>query len=160
MTTTQIKFFDKEQLVNILSTGLFGNNAIGADCGVKVNPNSKYHEAIESPDEEDTLEDGFAQHLLNGGTLILWDLYAEEEDDTQGRYSETAFWNEDLAWMGYPVTYDEFIGRLNKVLASGGEDAEYCVKLVSKVETEDTTFDLWDGWNLLQYVMFGELIYG
>lgn len=153
--------FNKDQLVNIFSTALYGNNALGADCGVQVNPNSKFYEAIDPDDQdEDTLEDSLSQHLLNGGTLILWDLYAEEDDDVQGKYADTAFWDEELDWMGYPVTYEEMMRRINKVLADGGDDAQFCAKLVAKVESEDVSFDLWDGWNLVQYIMFGELIYG
>lgn len=65
---TQVSILEqtKEDLVNLLSTALYGSNYLSAD----------YEESIEY-DEDDSYEEIMAEILLNGGKILITDHYAE-----------------------------------------------------------------------------------
>ena len=151
MTTHTLTGLTQEQLVNLLSTALTGNNALAID----------YDYENEFAQKGDTLEDSAALLLLNGGTIVLTDLYAEDEEDTQGEYTEGTYWNEYWNAISYPITYQNILDRLNKILAQDNNNAKWCYRLLDALEDEDNCdFDFFDGWNLVQFIMFGDVIYG
>jgi hypothetical protein len=81
MMTHTLKGLTQEQLVNLLSTALTGNNALAVD----------YDSESEFAKKGEYFEDSLALTLLNGGTIILTDLYAEDEDDVQGEYADSTY---------------------------------------------------------------------
>lgn len=151
MITHTLKGLTQEQLVNLFSTALTGNNALAAD----------YDPENEFAKKGEYFEDSLALTLLNGGTIILTDLYAEDEDDVQGEYADSTYWNEYWDAISYPITYQDILDRLNKVLSKESTDATVCAELISLlIDEEACDFDFYDGWNLVQYIMFGDVIYG
>lgn len=151
MMTHTLTGLTQDQLVNLLSTALTGNNALAID----------YDPENEFSKKGDCIEDSAALTLLNGGSIILTDLYAEDAEDTQGEYTDTTFWNDYWNAISYPITYKDILDRLNKILAKDDENSKWCHKLLAALEDEDgCDFDFFDGWNLVQFIMFGEVIYG
>lgn len=151
MMTHTLTGLTQDQLVNLLSTALTGNNALAID----------YDPENEFSKKGDYIEDSAALTLLNGGFIILTDLYAEDEEDTQGEYTDTTFWNDYWNAISYPITYKDILDRLNKILAKGDDNSKWCHKLLAALEDEDgCDFDFFDGWNLVQFIMFGDVIYG
>lgn len=142
--------FTTEELVDLFSTSTYGNSAMGAD----------YHNGDTTEHVGECWEDVLAYILEHGGTIDLIDAYAE--GDAQGKYEDTAFQGEDdpTYWMRYPITLKDMETRLADFMDSGNEDVRYVRKLYYMLKDEDCSFDMICAWNLMQVVMFGEIIYG
>lgn len=90
-------------------------------------------------------EDKIADCLLNGKTISITDLQAEEEVYGNLKHHINA---EDGSVIYY-VTLQDFLNGLSC------PDALNDVKAIM-----DETDDYWNSYNIIQYVIFGELIYG
>lgn len=82
------------------------------------------------PSNEDCIEGIWADCLLNGGTLSITDNETEEV---------------------YEV-------KLKDVLKGFSKGYSVCPQSMLNFESENT--DMWDGYNIMQAVLFGEIIYG
>lgn len=149
-TTTKIIEITKDDLVNLFSTGLYGSNIIGATYSHNV-----YEEYCEQ-DIQDCLEDKMAKVLLKGGKVFLFDEYAEDENDYYGTLPKK--WNEDDCEMMYTVTLKDIRKGLEKALNEGGSYIQECVR--NLMDDEGCNLDLPQAESILQYIMFGEVIYG
>lgn len=129
---TQKHFLSKEGLSDLLSVATYGN---GWPC-IKIK-RSEYHLANEY--ENECREDKWASVLVNGGTLVVYDEYEEEEleaDELPTKYTLTLKdVRKGLRLMKklYPHHYADLV-------------------------TENDDLETGDVW--LQLAVFGELIYG
>ena len=75
---TTIESITHDDLVELFSTALYGSDIFGVDYDAEV-----YNHC---PDKKgnDCLEDKIARILLNGGSITISDLYADDENDFYG----------------------------------------------------------------------------
>jgi len=123
-----------DDLVNILSY-------LNSDC----------HFAIEKADgeeyekaEDDCFEDILARHLLNGGNIVIIDNNAEGEV-----YCNLPHKIGEDDEVEYTVSYQDFLN---------GFQCDEALPYVEDMINE--TDDYWTSYNLIQCVLFGEIIYG
>lgn len=160
-TQTTITELTKEDLVNLLSTALYGSNYLSAD----------YEESVEH-DEDDCYEEIMAGILLNGGKILITDGYAED-GEVYGNLPCKVDEDEDgCLTTTYHVTLDDITTGLTR--AANGTfntrpdvSAEY---VDSNIEFAKRSFNAfafdereWD-YNtadcLMQIILFDEIIYG
>ena len=131
---TKEQFLTKEHIVNILSDATYGNSSVHIKSPRKAYDNLK--EEFGDKLDEMCREDVWAEILLRGGKLCIVDL--EDEDD---------FGNctEKLAGL------EDFGTAFEKWRDERPQDyADFCTG----------NDDFYTGWNFLQYVQFGEVVYG
>lgn len=139
MKTTKITVteFTHDELVDLLSTALYGSSWFDADY------DSDKYKLIENK-EGDCFEDKLADMLLAGHKITLIDNYAEGES-----YSKKCVgFNKDES-ANYEITLKDI---LNTASTKSG------FKLVEEVLDGDG--DYWTADAFLQRVVFGEEIYG
>lgn len=147
-TITTITELDKEDLVNLLSTALYGSSYLSAS----------YAESVEHGKGE-SWEDTMATILLNGESIIFTDHYAEGET-----YRDWASLDERGNGL-YPVYLNDFMRGLERA-ANGtfkastdmwrdeGRNAFHAFAC----DTHD-----WDALSadcLMQIILFDEIVYG
>lgn len=147
-TKTTICDINHEDLVELLSTACYGSSWFGVDYNVTEYKNS-------APKEGDCIEDKCAKILLHGFSITLYDMYAEDEDDHYGTLPH--HWDEDARYMDYTVTLKDIERGLSKALDAGGWSAKYVHNLIN---AEDGDFDQPQAEALVQWIIFGEEIYG
>ena len=141
----KVKSLTREDLVNILSTGLYGNYSCYASYkknDIKSLPNA-------SKVKDMCFEEKLAEILLNGGKIQLTDLEAEE--CVYGDLPHKVNNDEDDEEYG-AVTYDVTLDDFKRAVEQGYEYAQALLV--------HGTGDFYDGWNLIQIAMFGEEVYG
>ena len=134
ITVTELNHDD---LVNLLSTALYGSNWFAASYDKNV-----YKSLTET--EGDCFEDALADMLLAGHKITITDYYAEGES-----YSKKCVGFDDDAAAEYEVTLKDFLKTAST--KSG-------FKLVEEVL--DGNGDFYTGDEFLQRVVFGDVIYG
>lgn len=125
-----------DELVNLLSTALYGSSWFEADY------DSNIYESLKNKEGE-CFEDALADMLLAGHKITITDYYAEGES-----YSKKCV-GFDGENANYEVCLKDF---LNTASTNKG------YKLVEEVLTGDG--DYWTGDAFLQRVVFGQEIYG
>lgn len=142
-----IKEITKDDLVNLFSIGLTGSSFLGCDY------DKKAYSSLPDASEDDCIEDKLAKLLLAGHSIELWDMEADSEDHygtLPSRYREA------YQCMAYKVTLEDIKKGL-QAAATNEDTADYFMQLA----TDDAyDLDLTGGESLLQFIMFGELIYG
>lgn len=131
---TKEQFLTKENLVNILSDATYGNNYVKIKSPAKLCEQIK----LDMGDDYDRLcrEDLWVEVLLRGGKLCIVDLEDEIAPDVYA---------EKLAGL------EDFGNAFEKWRDECPQDyADFCTG-------QD---DFYTGWNFLQYVQFGEVVYG
>lgn len=147
-TKTIITEITHDDLVDLLSTALYGNYILGADYDTR-----DYYECPDKKDD-DCYEDKMARILLNGGCITVIDNEACDEDDFNGELPH--HWdNEDKA-MCYSVTLNDIKKGLQNALDSLGWEARCAMHLIDG----EGDLDLVEADALLQMILFGEVIYG
>lgn len=149
-TIVKVKELSHEDLVNLLSTASYGSPFIRFSI-----PKGNY-KGTELEDENDCLEDKWAKVLIAGKHLFFCDNYAEDEDDFYGQlphaYKNTP-WG---GFMRYEFTLQTILDAMSKALSEGDYMAEYVNHLANYPEK----FDQIEAEAVMQYVIFGEEIYG
>ncbi|MBQ0073184.1 MAG: hypothetical protein KBT34_03215 [Prevotella sp.] len=131
---TKEQFLTKENLVNILSGATYGNSSVQIKSPRKVY--DKLKEEFGDKWDEMCREDVWAEVLLHGGKLAIYDL---EDEDEEGNAPKIK------------VGIEDFGRAFEKWRDERPQDyADFC--------TEND--DFYTGWNFLQYVQFGEIVYG
>ena len=147
---TKITEITHEDLVNLFSTALYGNERLGVYYYV----GDYKGKPFEDPD--DCVEDKYAKILLNGGKIFVTDFYAEDSDEHYGEIEHA--WNEEDETMNYTITLKDIENGLAKAASSS---EPYCRKSFSNfAENDCIDFDLNDADTLMQIIVFGEVIYG
>lgn len=148
-TKTIITEITHDDIVNLLSTGLYGSQLFGIDYNVED------YRKIPNPDEYDCIEDKCAKLLLNGKSIVIYDKYAEDEEDFHGKLYHS--WDSDNETMDYSITLSDIKKGIQKAIDNGDWDAECAFDLINN---DACDLDLTEAENLLQIITFGEAIYG
>ena len=148
-TKTTITEITHDDIVNLLSTGLYGSQFFGVDYSVED------YRKTPNPDEYDCIEDKCAKLLLNGKSIVIYDTYAEDEEDFHGKLYHS--WDSDNKTMDYTVTLSDIKKGIQKAIDNGDWDAKCAFDLIND---EAYNLDLPEAENLLQIITFGKAIYG
>lgn len=148
-TKTIISDINFEDLVDLFSTALYGSQNFGADY------NKSDYEKCPDKKEGDCYEDKLARVLLNGGTVVVYDRYAEMDEDFYGDLPHK--WDEEYEVMDYTVSLKDIEVGIQKALDNGGWSAECARDLVNH---EEGNLDLPEAEEVMQWILFGESIYG
>lgn len=140
----KVTSINHEELVDIFSTATYGSDWLGfttsTEYGAILPTNLDEIKAeFESKGNTYCREDKWADILLNGGTLVAIDYYDEDENSEEGKE--------------YPITLETFLNGLNKAYSE-------CPNNIHEVEKFDGSADYFDANNVMQVILFGELIYG
>ena len=145
-TITKIQAVEQEDLVNLFSSALYGNSYMGVDY-----PTDFYRQHCDV-NENDCIEDKLAKVLLAGGKISVIDMEAEDETDHFGKL-EAKF---DRCGMEYKVSLADITKGIEKALDHGGYENKCAKYLIYTPED----LDLEEGYSLLQFIVFGEIVYG
>lgn len=156
-TSTTISNITHEEIVNLLSTALYGSTYMSADYN-----REKYKRLFK---EGDCYEDKMARILLEGGAITVTDGYAQDEDEV---WSKKGRWNKDLEEAQYTITLKDIEEGLQKALDGtfklneGCEDSErsWARRVVTDMMSEYPAFDYFDADMIMQIIMFGKIVYG
>lgn len=144
-TKTTITEIKHEELVNMFSLMLYGN------CNFIVDNTDFRKEYIKATD--DCIEEKMASILLNGGEVLIGDTNSEGEDEHYGnlRY----IFKDGIVY--YRVTLQD----IKEGLARCADSKErYIQEAALSIMRDDGEADGWDGDNILQIILYGEVVYG
>lgn len=144
--TVNISDINHEDLVNLFSTSLYGNNKWCVDYD-----RDEYEKECLT-DSNDCIEDKIAKLLLAGCSIEISDLYSEDETDGYGKVMHA--WDKENECMVYNITLEDVRKGLNKASRKGYH------KLVMDLAYEPGDLDMFDADLLLQFIVFGDYIYG
>lgn len=169
--TFNVKELSHEDLVNWLSTATYGNEG-----QIHISPGDIDWKNLTSAD---TLEDSWADILLNGGTLVVADMNADPCYDIKDVDQLEYYGAKGINWLS--TKYQEFTNsivdlfgkvhhtsklivpsyviNLDTILAGINHDTEESKFLVEDMFICDS-YDMYTAYNLLQVVVFGEIVYG
>lgn len=152
-TKTIIESIDHEDLVDFLSTALYGSNIFS--CNYSKETYEKYCETSEN----DCIEDKMAKLLLRGDEISIGDMYAESNDESYGNLSHE--WDDEHEIMWYDVTLDDIKRGVQKCLDGTGDDEEeYLRRCAMDFVNGEGDMDLPEAEAIMQVILWGELIYG
>ena len=159
-TKTIITDITQEDLVNLLSTALSGSDYFGADY------DSNEYRKIPNPDDCECFEEKLAKMLLNGKTITISDAYVEDEEDFHGDLWHE--WDNESSTMDYTINLENIKKGLQKCIDGTfkenegcGDEKSYMRKCVNDLMYEDSMeLDLYEAENIMQIIVFGELVYG
>ena len=134
-TEVKIKSLTLEELSDILCTAFYDNPCMSVDRGEGCKPSIDHH----------CFEDNLAQILLDGGHIEVTDCNAAK-DEHYGK-------------LEYIVSPDEFIYYkvTLKDILEGASNPE-CLKMIQDILSGEG--DMYTAYNLIQTIVFGEIIYG
>lgn len=150
-TTVEILEINHEDLVELLSTALYGSYWLG--CEYRVGDNM---ETVEFNDTDTCFEDKAARCLLQGKYIEFFDQYAEGEEDFYNSKLEH-YWVEDDC-MVYKVTLKDIKDGLERMLEQEKGWGLECA--MNFVKNEYWSFDLTQAECIIQHILWGEDIYG
>lgn len=147
-TKTKISEITQEDLDNLLTTALYGNNWVA----VSFKDEDYYGTTMEKIGDYGT--DICAKILLSGKSIELRDYNAEDEDDFHGRLPHCYDYTED--YMAYTITLEDIRKGLQKAINQGDYETKCALHLIYEPEQ----LDLEEADTLIQFIMFGQQIYG
>lgn len=143
----KIEKLTHEDLVNLLSTTLYGSPVFWGRLLDEYKP-------FENRGEGDCFEDKMANVLLNGGRIAIVDM--ESEGEIYKNKGVLAFINESN-----DAQYHFDLKAVKNGLKRALESKEiYLRRAAFNFLVDDGTFDAADAENLMQMIIFGEVIYG
>lgn len=142
-----ISDFTHDDLVTLFSTALYGNDAWAVDY------DNEIYEWNCVTSKDDCLEDKLAKLLLGGYTIEMSDRYSESEKDVYGN-NKHVYWDEEHEIMAYPIGLSDIKAGLEKAYENGQGERVNC--LINEPEE----MDMIDADVLMQYIVYGEVIYG
>lgn len=145
---TEIKSITHEDLVNLLSTALYGSTTF---VGRLLEEFKSLEESETNPSK--CVEERMANVLLHGGEICVIDVEGDEVYKNKGVFSRLT-----------PTGEGEYHFDLEAVkngLKSAFESKEKYLRLAAfNLLIDDGTFDADDADSLMQMIIFGEVIYG
>ena len=153
-TKTIIEELNHEDLVDFLSTALYGSNIFS--CSYSKETYEKYCEVSDN----DCIEDKMAKLLLRGDEISIGDMYAESDDDTN-ESTLAHEWDDVHEIMWYDVTLDDIKRGIQKCLdGAGNGDNAYLRSCAMDFINGEGDMDLPKAEAIMQVILWGELIYG
>lgn len=141
----------KEDITNLLSTAASGSTWLGLSYD-----SIEWEEYIlKGGKKEDCLEDIMANLLLDGRKVELYDMEAVDETDFFGNLEH---YYDDCGNMCYLVSLDNIKEGLERAANSDEGWIRDCFK--DLMEDDSYNMDQPEAEALIQYILFGELIYG
>jgi hypothetical protein len=156
---TEILEISHDELVNLFSTGLYGNTWLSAEY------NKEFYDGLDPKLKQgDCFEDKLADTLLNGGEIYLYDNDSEGEIYNDRSNAEVINEDNGVEYTQYTLTLVDVIDGLQKA-ANGTykvqNDKKWVTQCFESFNDEDSYyFDLEMADTLLQIIMFDELVYG
>ncbi len=147
-TKTTILEINHEDLVGFFSTALYCSSMFHAVY------DSIEYRMLKDASENDCFEDKLARLLLAGKTIEIVDKYAEDWDEYYGNLPHV--WNEESG-MVYTVSLDDIKRGIQSCL-DGDLYISECAR--NLVHADEGNLDSQQAENILQVVLFGEMIYG
>lgn len=148
----KIQEITHDELVDLFSTALTGSPNLGADYDAQFYGNLPMDKKLKDVYFEDIL----ATVLMNKGTIQILDLYSSGEDDFYGKFPHKYISRENdpekeynFDCMAYSVTLDDILSGIDTI--EKANTLQYIL---------DGGGDIWDASNLIQEIVFGEIIYG
>lgn len=159
-TKTTISGITHEDLVSFLSTALYGSEFWGSDY------DSNEYNKLPSPDDCKCYEDKLAKLLLNGKSITICDQYAEDEEDFYGKLPHE--WDDESLTMDYKVTLKDILIGFQRCLDGTfkankgcGNEVSYMRKcMINLIDHENGDLDLPQASDIMQVVVFGQIVYG
>ena len=149
----EIVSVSKDDLVNLLSTALYGSSYLSADYDKIF-----YYQIPDDKKRGDCFEEKCADVLLNGGEIYIYDGQSEGEV-----YSDKGIVINDSCTQ-YTITLDDIINGLQRAVNGTYNvcnDQKYVHDCVFALDDDfDFDFDLTDADTLMQVILFNEVIYG
>ncbi|MCQ2232473.1 MAG: hypothetical protein MJZ30_11560 [Paludibacteraceae bacterium] len=153
-TNIRITSLSHEDLVEIFSTGTYGNCYIDVDYQDE-DENTKFGYS-----EDDCYEDKIAKCLLNGGSIKVIDIAAdgEEEKEDVEHYGERGKnWDKKMYRRINGYWYPVYVVSL-PTLINGLSNPEAYNLLKELIDEENG--DVYTAYNAIQIAVFGEEVYG
>ena len=145
-TQTIVTDIAHDDLVNLIATAWEGSNWLGFAIPLKsVSRVPKI--------EDECREDRMARVLLAGHPILVKDYYAEDENEYYGNLKH--FWRKDC--MAYELTLEDIKKGIGRAMNSGGYIRDY---INHWADDECMNFDLTEAEAVMQWIVFGEEIYG
>lgn len=148
-TKTLIENITHDDLVNLFSTAMYGSYIWSAEY------NKTEYKNSDPNVEEDCFEDKLARVLLHGYSITIIDCYAEDKDEHYGNLPY--HWNEENEVMEYTVTLKDIANGIEKAIDNKEDYSSQCA---NNLINNSFDFDLPQAEELLQWIIFGESIYG
>jgi len=143
---TKITEITHDDLVNLISTAWEGS------CWLGINYNDRDYKPLKNDD--DSYEDKVARILLAGKSIEMSDYLAEGEHYGSLPFN---FDEEDNDTVIYTVTLEDIKRGLGKAFSSQNYISTYAHHLI---EDDGVQLDQPEAEALMQYILFGEEIYG
>jgi len=114
------------------------------------------YEGTELESEYDYKCDKCAKLLLAGKTIFFADYYAEDADEHYGELPHK--YSGSRGCMKYKLTLEDIKNGVSRALDS---DDSYIKECINDWITDDScNLDLTEAENIMQYIVFGEIVYG
>ena len=157
---------EHEDLVTLFSTALYGDSTFSHWVPEKF-------EALKTQGEGDCIEDHYANVLMNGGYICIADMEAagetEEDCDNNSDILKVEEYEEFNGFMGntfvapvYHLNLERINQAITEIMAkkTTGKYSSGLQKSLMAVLDPDDGGDYYDAWNVLQYFIFGDVVYG
>lgn len=145
-TQTIVTDITHDDLVNLIATAWEGSNWLGFDIPLK---SGSHVPRVENECREDRM----ARVLLAGYSILVKDYYAKDESDHYGNLNH--IWRRDC--MAYELTLEDIKKGVARALDSGTYIRDY---ITDWTEEDSVGFDLTEAESVMQWIVFGEEIYG
>ena len=114
------------------------------------------YEGTELESEYDYKCDKCAKLLLAGKSIVFADYYAEDSDEFYGELPHE--YSESRECMKYTLTLEDIKKGVERALDSDNMYIKKCIN--NWIEDESCNLDLTEAENIMQYIVFGEIVYG
>lgn len=154
-TRTTITDVTHDDIVTLLSTAFDYSQYFTLDFD-----DAAYQKALQ---ENDCVEDVCARMLLNGGSIKICDKCAEDENDFNGNLPHS--WDDEYGTMDYVVTLKDIVSGLRKCVdgrfkANDDDEIPYMRKCMVHYMCDQYDFDAGEAEDIIQVIVFGNIIYG
>lgn len=149
--TVNVTELTHEELVDLFSTAFYGNEYMTATYNNHIYQKIKEDHPIDQTNHQECWEDILAHMILSGSHIWIIDTEADEAIYGTLPHLTSPDWPE-LLYEGQ-VAYKVFYKDILK-----GCSTEEGYKLIQDIISGEG--DLYTAWNLMQIIVFGEIIYG
>lgn len=150
-TKTIVTDLSHDDLVNLISCATSGSSWLGVDYNRR--EWNELNEIVKTKDP--CFEDKVADLLLANKSIVLYDMYAEDENDFFGNLPH---YYDENGYMCYTITLQDILSGLEK---AGSIQNGWVHKCLDAFALDDGyNLDLSSADCLIQYIMFGDYIYG
>ena len=152
---TDIRTFNHEDLVDLLSTAFYGSTLLACDYSKETYKKAYY-------EDDECIEDIMAKLLLSGDKVFVGDMYAQDASDCNGSKLPHKY-DAEQEIMWYDVTLEDIRRGVQSCMdcvdANGNNDTFLHQCAVDFLNGKGD-MDLIEAESIMQVILFGKLIYG